>query len=64
MVFKLSCQDCTAILIGGTSRSVADKIIERSRHVRWHSKRSSIIVLQILETENHAHFENGEILPK
>ncbi len=73
LVYKLSCQDCTAVQIGETSWSVAKKMKEHSRLTKRHPKtneerkkleRSSALALHILETEHHVDFDNPEILSK
>ncbi len=38
LVYKLSCQDCTTVYIGETSRSVADRMKEHSRLTKRHPK--------------------------
>ncbi len=72
-VYKLSCQDCTTVYIGVTSRSVADRMKEHSQLTKRHPKnneertkleRSSAIALHVLETEHHVDFDNPEILSK
>ncbi len=73
LVYKLSCQDCTTVYIGETSRSVADRMKEHSQLTKRNPRnneertkldRSSAIALHVLETEHHVDFDNPEILPK
>ncbi len=61
LVYKLSCQDCTTVYIGETSRSVADRMKEHSQLTKRHPKNneertklelSSAIALHVLETEH------------
>ncbi len=40
LVKKLSCQDCTTVYIGETSRSVADRMKEHSRLTKRHLKKN------------------------
>ncbi len=73
LVYKLSCQDCTTVYIGETSRSVADRMKEHSQLTKRHPKNneertklecSSAIALHVLGTEHHVDFDNPEILSK
>ncbi len=73
LVYKLSCQDCTTVDIGETSKSVVDRMKDHSRLTKRHPKnneertkleRSSAIVLHVLETEHHVDVDNPEILRK
>ncbi len=41
LVYKLSCQDCTTVYIGETSKSVADRMKEHSRLTKRHPKKTT-----------------------
>ncbi len=68
LVYKLTCQDCTPVYIGETSRPLSDRMKKHSRITKSHPKinedrkkldRSSAIALHVLKTEHQVDFDNS-----